>query len=154
MTAFDQSAERATVEARMLDTCRLTRDAEGVADDVLDPVTLELVPPSPDSTTIYGPSPDGIDVGGMGGMCSISPYVRDENRTEGQREDTRQLWRGRLPITAGPPLYGDRLELLGVHDDGDASLVGRSFIVVRIGAHTLGVSRTLVLQDEKGVTVA
>lgn len=141
MTAFDQSAERATVEARMLDTCRLTRDTEGVADDVLDATTLELVPPVPDSTTIYE------------GACSIAPYVRDENRTEGQREDTRQLWRGRLPITAGPPLYGDRLEVLSVHDDGDSSLVGRRFTVVRIGAHTLGVSRTLVLQDEKGVTV-
>jgi hypothetical protein len=136
MTAFDQSAERATVEARMLDTCRLTRDAQGVGDDTLNATTLELVPPVP--TTIYE------------GPFSIAAYsgVGDENRTEGQREDTRQLWRGSLPITAGPPLYGDTLEVLSIHADGDTSLVGRRFTVVRIGAHTIGVRRTLVLQDE------
>lgn len=139
MTAFDQSAERTTVEARMLDTCRITRDTGGIDADTLNPTTLELVPSA--VTTIYE------------GACSIAPYVRDENRTEGDREDTRQLWRGSIPITAGPPLYGDTLEVLSIHDDGDSSLVGRRFTVVRIGAHTLGVRRTLVLQDEKGVTV-
>lgn len=152
MTAFDQSAERAAVEARMLDTCRITRDTGGIDADTLDPVTLELVPSA--VMTVYGPSPEGIDVGGLEGKCSISQYVRDENRAEGDREDTRQLWHGSVPITAGPPLYADTLEVLSVHADGDSSLVGRRFTVVRIGAHTIGVRRTLVLQDEKGVTVA
>lgn len=140
MTGFDQSAERATVEARMLDTCRITRDTGGIDADTLDPVTLELVPSA--VAPVYE------------GTCSIAPYVRDENRTEGDREDTRQLWHGSVPITAGPPLYADTLEVLSVHADGDSSLVGRRFTVVRIGAHTIGVRRTLVLQDEKGVTVA
>lgn len=156
---FDQTAERAAVESRMLDTCRITRDPEGVQDDILDPVTLELVPPGTtytpttpyDPRAVYSAEDESIV---YEGKCSIAAYggVGNENRTEGDRENTRQLWRAHVPITVAP-LYGDTLEVLGVHAGGDGSLLERRFTVVRIGAHTLGVRRPLVLQDEKAVTV-
>jgi hypothetical protein len=133
---FDQTSDRAVVESRMLDTCVITRDVGGVDDDTIDPETLNLTPAG--VTTIYT------------GPCSISPAGGTVDRREGDRQDTRQEWNHRLPLSAPIPKYGDVVEITAVHADGDPALVGRRFVVQRIGAHTLGVSR---LHDEKAVTV-
>lgn len=136
---FDQTAERALIESRMLDTCVITRDSSGVDDDTLDPVTLNLTPAG--ATTVYS------------GPCSVSPASGSVARREGERQDTRQEWNHRIPLSAPLPLYGDVVEITAVHTDGDPALVGRRFVVQRVNAHTLGVSRRSVLHDEKAVTV-
>lgn len=136
---FDQTAERAVVEAEMLDTCVVTRDASGVDDDTLDPVTLNLTPVG--VTTIYT------------GKCSISPMSGSVARREGERQDTRQEWNHRMPLSAPLPQYGDVVQITAVHTNGDPALVNRRFVVQRVNAHTLGVSRRSVVHDEKAVTV-
>lgn len=149
MTTFDQSADRATVEADMLDTCIITRDPERETDDVLNPTTLELEPASGDRIIVYADPDDQT----KGAPCRFSAYnVANADRTEGARRETRQQWKARIPVAADPPLYGDRFVLTSSSSEGNESLVGRYFRVERIGAHTQAVSRWFVLEDEKGAT--
>jgi hypothetical protein len=140
---FDQTAERTAVEDRLLDSCLITRDTEGDQDDVLDPVTLNLTRLANDAVTVYS------------GPCSVAPYTqsRGQNRNEGQREETRQVWRVRLPLSASEPKYGDLVTITAVHENGDQALVDKRLTIIGGHAHTLGVSRVLVCQDEKGETV-
>ncbi len=138
---FDQTADRAAVEAEMLDSVIIERDAQGIGEDVLNQTTLELVPPTPDASTVYA------------GPCTLSPATSNTARTEGQRQDTRQEWNCRIPLAAPLPQYGDRATITAVHTGGDATLVGARFMVNRVYSHTIGVSRRLTLQDEKAVTV-
>ena len=139
--SFDQTAEREAVEAEMKDTCLITRDPEQETDDVLNEGSLILEPVPTDRTTIYS------------GKCSVSGYVRDENRDEGQREDTRQLWHSSVPISASLPKYGDHFKVTAVREGGDPLLVNKEFTVIRVVGHTQGVRRPLVLQDALGETV-
>lgn len=158
--SFDQTAERTVVEAEMLDTCLITRDHERETDDVLNETTLELEPGGTgydpltvydevvayayeDATTIYA------------GKCSVALYsgIGSEDRNEGEREDTRQMWRSSVPISAALPKYGDTFKVTAVRVDGDPLLLDKEFTIVRVGGHTQGVRRPLVLQDALGETV-
>lgn len=50
---IDLSSLRAAGQWLMTSTCTLHRDAEGVRDDVLDPVTLQLARPPGEPTLLY-----------------------------------------------------------------------------------------------------
>lgn len=140
---FDQTAEREAVEAEMLDTCLITRDPEQETDDVLNEDTLDLEPAVGDRTTVYE------------GKCSVAHYtgVGSENRNEGGREDMRQMWRASVPIGTPLPKYGDHFEVTAIRAEGDPLLLEKDFTIVRVGGHTQGVRRPLVLQDALGETV-
>lgn len=127
-------AMRRAAEARFMDRCRITEDPQGTADDVLDPVTLELV--SPPRTVVYE------------GPCIVTATVRVQEREidRGGAVLVRQRYSSRIPATAPTPEPGALLEVLS--SVNDAALVGRVFRVVDVSHSSLLVTRELRLSAD------
>lgn len=132
------TAARATMAARLVDTCTITRDPEQKADDTIDPVTLKLIPPASDKTTIYT------------GKCLLGPILDERMVVVGQREITRRRYRARLPHDAPVARAGDAFTLTAVAADGDTALVNVEMLVTDTVLRSLHVSRQVILQWDSG----
>lgn len=121
-------AERAI----MVDTCSITRDIEGVLDDVLDTMTGALTPQASDSVEVYA------------GKCLVSPGTTQErmNDAPGRLVASRR-YGVRIPTTAAAVRPGDVVTITA--SDRDASLVGRRLRVESITRQSLAVTRQLVV---------
>jgi hypothetical protein len=134
--SVDLTGPRATLEARLVDACAITRDAEREGDDVLDPDTLVLARPSGDTTTIYE------------GPCLIGPILTEQVVVVGAREITRRRYRARLPHTAPAPQVGDVLTVTAA--EYDPELVDASMVVTDVPLRTYQVSRVIFLAQDLG----
>lgn len=136
----DLTSARTAAEAILTDRCRITRDAEGTSDDVLDRTTNKLAPPSPDTTTVYE------------GPCLISSAIlRETESVEGGRPVYRRRRRARVPMSAPLARAEDRLEVLS--SESDPAMVGKRYKVIDAGVNSIGVTRVLIIEDDQGVTV-
>jgi hypothetical protein len=103
----------------------ITRDPEGVFDDVLDEVTGALTPPVSDSTTIY-----------TGGALIAPMTIRSEPHLEGGAGLYPHGFICRLPVTAPVIRIGDRVTVTA---SPNPSMVG----AVYIGDGTPGSGRSV-----------
>lgn len=118
---------RIAAKAWMLDACIIKRDAQGVADGVLDPVTLALSRPGGDEATIYE------------GPCLVTVVALREVR----RGDQTVLERSciiSLPHDAGIPRRGDALTITASQDP---ALVNQLASVDEVDAATMLALRRL-----------
>jgi hypothetical protein len=123
---------RALVGRHLTDYCRVSRDAGGIGDDVLDTNTLQLVPPAPDSVAVWE------------GPCLIRPQAVGTT-VEGARVMQRGGYHARLPHDAPRLLKGD---LLVVVDSADPELTGRELVVIEHAqGATMDVSTNVLLED-------
>lgn len=120
MAGPDLTFAQQKVAGLMDDTCRISRDVERAGDDVLDPVTGRLVPPSPDTTIIYE------------GPCTVRTSDTDEYT---------------VSIPADSPIIRihDRINVLTSRRDPD--LVGRRMVVTSLTRTSWLVSRKMTAQD-------
>jgi hypothetical protein len=123
---------QASAAAVLHDRCRLTRDSEGVADDVLDPTTLELTPPALDASTIYE------------GQCLVADLSNLTRQAPDVRDALAHRYRVRLPASAPEPRVGDRFVALSAALD--AALVGKTMVVVDIVLASLLVTRQIIVE--------
>lgn len=137
MVALDLTTARAATATLMVDTCTITRDAQGADDDTLDQNTGVLTPPIPDTTTIYA------------GTCLVRPAANSPRvLTEGGDALTASLYEAILPHTSAAPLPGD---VLTVTVSGwDAALVGRTFRVKEAHVASVNIRRSLLLEARAG----
>lgn len=130
---LDRAREKLT--ALMGDTCRVIRDTDGTADDVLDPDTLILEPPDPDASTVYT------------GQCLVTPM--GTGRTTGVESsigDTIVVigaYKVHLPYDSPVVLRNDRVIIL---TSEDPQLVGLSLRVVEPERTSFLVQRVLLCE--------
>lgn len=130
--------ERATakVESLMQDTCKITRDVEGVYDGELDEDTGLIVQPGSDNATVYE------------GPCFVAPTgIGSEAGAEGQEVRlpgyrTLTCW---IPKDAPQVLSNDCVEFLT--SLRDPLLPGRKMTVVGVRYMTFAIGRRLDLTD-------
>lgn len=125
-------AARVQIESLMTDACRITRPIDGVRDDVLDPTTLQLVPPTPDVTVVYE------------GPCGISARNPSGQSTQMLTEDAGDReWAARYtlktPVSATVPQPGDMVTIIG--SARDPQMIGWEFRVVASTGGTFKLSR-------------
>lgn len=127
---------RDLVESTLTDTVTITVDAEGTADDALDPVTLALVPAAGDPAPLYHGCAAVTRDGATG----------DEPAGEGGATVYDEPHQARIPASSDPVPLG---AVVHVDDSGDPHLVGREFTVVghRPGTHSL--TQRLVLEARR-----
>lgn len=144
-TGPDLSVARVVVEALMDDTCVITRDEEKFSDDVLDPVTGRLTPPTPDTITVYDSSTTGAEGRALGGRCKVSPQnTQPSERLEGGAEVNARMYNGSIPWDAPMPKIGDLLLIASSYRD--PQLVGKTFKVQSVEVSTFLVSRRMQLE--------
>lgn len=132
-TGPDLSVARVMVEALMDDTCTITRDPEQFSDDVLDTVTGRLVPPNPDTISIYE------------GRCKVSPQrTQSSERQEGGVDVYARKYNGSIPWNSPMPVIGDLLLITSSYRD--PQLVGKVFRVQSVEVSTFLVSRKMQLE--------
>lgn len=121
-------AREAIRDLLMLDTCTIRQDTDDNTDDVLDPVTLELVD-ADDATVVYS------------GACS----VRSRETEGGITADDLAMGEYviSIPHDAAVPRESDRVT---IDTSQDPALVGRVFAIRRVVSRTLLVSRKLVCE--------
>ncbi|HEX9991350.1 MAG TPA: DUF6093 family protein [Acidimicrobiales bacterium] len=136
---------RALVEAEMLDACTITRDREGVGDDVRNEETGALEPPAPDTTTVYtGPC--------LFVAASRTRQSRDEE--QGGAAVYPVEYDCRIPLSAPVVERGDVVTVTAVGPDGDESLIDRPLVVVGVERVSKTVARRLSLYEaERGPRV-
>lgn len=128
----------------MDDTCTIIRDSQGTADDVLNTVTGSLVPPAPDTVTVY----DGATLGDagreLGGRCKVSAAdPATDVRRQGGVDIFETAYNGSVPWDAPMPAIGDVLTITSSRRDPE--LVGQEFRVTAVGVSTFLISRRLRL---------
>lgn len=133
---LDLTAARVTAGTTLTATCTITRDAEGHGDDVLNTTTGALVPPDPDTATVYA------------GACTVRPVSRLQPSEEGGADVYRYLYRVLLPITVEPDI-GDLVSVTAAGDDGDPSLVGRTLVITEVAYSSRAVLRRAVALDRR-----
>ncbi|MCA1571928.1 MAG: DUF6093 family protein [Chloroflexi bacterium] len=130
---------RQVAEEAMEDRCRILRDVPGPRDDTLDPVTGRLVRPSGDEATVYE------------GRFLVTETAFDRRSAEGGRTAHYRAWRARIPVSAPLPARNDVLLVLTCRRD--STLIGRRLRVTDVNQSSVGVTRRLLLEDEKPATV-
>lgn len=135
------AAARALAESAMVDTCTITRDAQGSADDTLNDVTGELSQPTGDATTVYS------------GPCLLrtTAALRARSEDEGGAVLQRRIQAARLPVSAAEVKLGDVLTVTAAAHD--PQLVGRPYRVLDSEVNTFAVTRKVELEDLDGSVV-
>ncbi len=111
---------RIQVESLMTDACRITRQIDGGRDDTLDPDTLQLEPPTPNTVLVYE------------GPCKLSARNPSGQSTQGLVQDAGDReWAARYtlgtPVSAEPSQPGDDVEMTAcVRDPHVVGLLFRS----------------------------
>lgn len=127
---------RRLVEKHLTDSCRITRDREGVYDDVLDMATGRLLHRPLAPQVVYD------------GPCLVAPTGIGQT-VEGARVMERRGYRVRLGHDAPVILRGDSVT---VTQSADPELTGRQLAVVDSSqGATLDVGCTLNCQDPEAV---
>ncbi len=121
-------AVQVEVESLMVDACTITRDVDGVRDDTLDPATLELIPPNPDTTTVYS-GPCGIAARNPSGQSTQSLTADGGDREWAARYTLK------TPLAGPVPQPGDSVLITASRDPG---MVG---VVFRVIGPTVGTFR-------------
>lgn len=132
---IDLSGLIADQEDLMSDTGKITRNPGGTTDDVLDPVTLKLVPPGPE--TIYADGP-----------CSVTqPTRQDTGRpTPTEAAAVPAIFVLKLPLTklTAEPMVGDQFEC--TTSNNDPGLPGKKFTITKIGRSGYATARVCELE--------
>lgn len=123
---------RVEVESLMTDACRITRPIDGVRDDVLDPTTLQLVPPVPDVVEVYA-GPCGVSARNPSGQSSQG-LVQEAGDREWSARYTLKT-----PVSAPLPLPGDMVTVTA--SVRDSEMVGWEFRVIATTGGTFKLSR-------------
>lgn len=127
---------RRLVQKHLEDSCRITRDRQGVYDDVLDMATGRLLTRPLDPEVVYD------------GPCLVAPTGIGQT-VEGARVMERKGYRVRLPHDAPPILRGDTVTIT---TSRDPDLEGRPLIAVDSSqGATLDTSCVLNCQDPDAV---
>lgn len=96
----------AFIESFMLDTCSITRDPNFQYDDVLDPVTLELIPPDEDSFEVYN------------GKCTFAEITKkDVEYIKAEDIVQRNYYRVLIPVSETDVKPGDIFTLIAAYND-------------------------------------
>lgn len=128
-------AARRVVEKHLTDSCRITRDRQGVYDDVLDMATGRLLTRPVDPEVVYA------------GACLVTPTGIGQT-VEGARVMERRGYRVRLAHDAPPILRGDTVTVTAA----DPELNGRQLVVTDSSqGGTLDPCCTLNCQDPEAV---
>lgn len=127
---------KAFLESLMQDTCSLVRDAEGINDDVLDPVTFELLHPYEDDFILYE------------GPCIITPESRrmQEYVQAGFDPRSEQIYRVYVPLEVTGIIEGDVFTLTEVGEDNDTNLLNVGMRVQKVFGGTFRAGRKLHVQ--------
>lgn len=133
---LDLAGPRATAEATLTATCTIRLDAEGTADDVLNTTTGVLVPPDPDTTTLYS------------GACTVRPTAAERVGEEGGVVLYLHTYRLLLPIAA-EPVIGAVATIDSVDDSGDPALVERDLLITEVAYSSRAVLRRATAVDRR-----
>lgn len=136
MASIDISSGISFIESFMVDTCAITRDVQGVLDDVLDLSTGLLVRPNPDTISVYT------------GKCLFRtkvPRQRPPETFPGQGEHEFKFFELLLPVSVVDIEIGDKVTPLT--SVNDARLLTRSLLVADISDWSLRTYRTCSLTD-------
>ncbi|WP_256789817.1 DUF6093 family protein [Frankia sp. AvcI1] len=125
------AAAQVEVESLMVDACTITRDVDGVRDDVLDPATLALVPPDPDTAIVYT-GPCGIAARSPAGQSTQSLIADGGDREWAARYTLK------TPLAGPVPEPGDTVLITASRDPG---MVGLEFRVIGPTVGTFRLSR-------------
>lgn len=126
---------RAKVVDLMADKCRIFRDPDGNDSDVLDPETLQLVPPEPAGTNYYS-GPCRVTLMGTGRSTGIeAPYA--------ETDAVVSTYKVSVPFDAPLVLRNDLVVIL---DSADFQLRGARMRVLEAQKATILVQRNLVCQ--------
>lgn len=140
MTGPNLEPGRKALERLMDDSCVITRDPSGTADDTFDQTTGAYTPPAGDVTTVYT------------GKCLLtaqSNVGREANRGGGSYAVVG--YKLQIPV-AGPLLHvGDWVKLTSSRRD--PAQVGKKFQVARPQYSTLTMTRVATLVGEELVAV-
>lgn len=134
---IDLTRSRTAAENVMVDECTITRDPQGVHDDVFDESTGRyLTPAATDTTTIYD------------GPCLVVATSTRANgqKSEGGQDIFRQEYRLRIPVVDGHgndliPLIGDTVTI--TDSLNDPAMVGREFTAIEVLGGSSTVSRRI-----------
>ena len=134
---IDLTRSRAATEAEMVDECTITRDPQGVHDDVFDEATLTYqAPAASDSTQVYA------------GPCMVvAMSTRAQGQlSEGGQDVFRQEYRLRIPVVDEHgndviPLIGDTITV--TDSLNDPAMVDREFTAIEVLGGTSTVSRRI-----------
>lgn len=111
----------------LADTCRITRDAEGVSDDTWNETTGTYTHPSPDTTTIYE------------GLCSVYLGQSGMEVVKGEQMYEEDIYWLETPVsTTAQLLPKDRVQIL---TSRDPEMLDKKFVV-----HSMVVSTHQVLR--------
>lgn len=127
---------RALVAKHLTDTCIISRDVEGVHDNVLDLATGQLVAPAGDTAQVYS------------GPCMVTPTGIGQT-VEGARVVERRGYRIRLPWDA--PVF-HRGDLVTIDAAADPELVGAQLVLIDSSqGATMDPGTILTAQDVEAV---
>lgn len=121
----------------MTDTCVITRDPQGTADDTWDEATGTYVPGANDRITVYA------------GQCSVYPFsgVVQEDEEGAQEVAVARYWLG-IPVSAEVTSKPEDLVKITAVDaiQGDPKLLNAEFSVVSQEFGTIQSSRRFVIK--------
>lgn len=130
---------RALVEKHLTDTCTISRDVEGVHDNVLDMATGQLIAPAGDTTQVYA------------GACLVAPTGIGQT-VEGARVVERRGYRIRLPWDAPTFRRGD---LVAITAAADPELTGAQMVLIDSSqGATMDHGTILTAQDVEAVAAS
>jgi hypothetical protein len=132
----------AFIEAQMVDTCTITRDALGVEDAVLDRDTGELTDPSAPET-IYS------------GKCILKEVVtKDILFEQGGQYQERDMMKALLPVTAEGIQLGDVLTLTATAYNADFLGIEMRVFQVQGGTHKVYTSLLVekIVEDKQAIS--
>lgn len=129
------------LESLMQDTCDIIRDNEVRGDDVLDPLTLELLAPFDDTVPLHS-----------GVSCIVTPETRrmEEYVQGGVEPKSEQVYRAYLPLEYDDIIVGDTFRLTAVGPENDESLIGVDMRVMKVFGGTFRPGRKLHVQHVTG----
>ena len=134
---IDVTRSRAATEREMVDECTITRDPQGVHDDVFDESTGRYqTPPAADSTLVYD------------GPCLLSSLSAQGagNAAEGGQDIYREQYRLRVPVLDQHgndlvPMIGDTITITASLND--PAMVNREFTAIEVLGGSNTVSRRI-----------
>lgn len=128
------STGQSFIEGFMIDECLISRDEQGVYDDVLDEETGELVQPDPDVVEVYS------------GACLLKPMgTKDQAYDTGDQPVYRKGYNVLLPKEVDDVRLGDVLTM--TTSVRDPALEGYSFRVFEVRVSTHSVYRHIRVED-------
>lgn len=122
----------------MLDQVIVTRDATAVYDDVLNETTGVLVPPSPDTTTVY-----------TGKALILSTGIGQAEGAEGRPVELQGIraYRAFFPVAVTSLRVNDRIQVTLAYRD--PMIAQKSFRIVGVHTETVGIYREVDMEADR-----